>query len=119
MSDPNRSLRRCVCHKLPIQVERDENGTVVKRFCTADHPWKEIPKDQTYLSTYGSTEEYQPPDQPPVKRFDCPICGNNGVVFSISAGADGKTFTIWLECLSCGANSCFRSLAKLFEAAAK
>lgn len=56
-------------------------------------------------------------NQPPLKTFSCESCKTNGMKFSISAGADGKTFTIWLECLSCGVHHTHRSLAKLFEAA--
>ena len=49
--------------------------------------------------------------------FTCPECKTNGFKFSISAGTDGKTYAIWLECLSCGRNYIHRSLLKLFEAA--
>ena len=58
--NPDRQVRRCVCHKFVIHVERDDNGRVVKRFCQAVFPWKEISKDQTYLATWGSEEEIQP-----------------------------------------------------------
>ena len=49
-----------------IGVERDENGVVVKRFCMARYG--EIPKERTYLSTVGSTDEIMIDPGPDVQR---------------------------------------------------
>lgn len=59
-------VRRCRCHKAIINVERDENGFVVKRFCMARYG--EIPKERTYLSTHGSTGEIIVGPEPDVQR---------------------------------------------------
>ena len=66
MTDPNRPARRCLCHKFRISVDRDDNGKVIRRICTATG--KDLDKDQTYLATYGSEEPYQQPSQDAVQR---------------------------------------------------
>ena len=69
MKNPNRPLRRCKCHKVGINVERDYDGTVLSRRCMVTLML--IGKGQTYLASYGSDAEYTGvPDQTQEQRRD-------------------------------------------------
>jgi len=63
--NPEKRARRCKCHKSIIHVEKDELGQAVKRYCIAAFPRKKISKDETYLSTWGSTDEIPATDPGP------------------------------------------------------
>ena len=66
MNDPKRRIRRCKCHKLPITVEKDDAGNVVKRICV--YTGEEIELYQTYVATMGSDQELPVDQGPPVQR---------------------------------------------------
>ena len=63
---PDQRARRCKCHKQIINVEKDENGIVVTRYCMATR--SEIGRDQTYLSTWGSDVEIKIDQGPEFQR---------------------------------------------------
>ena len=66
IKNPERRLRRCLCHKVAIGVERDEEGQVVLRRCV--ETGEELTRDKTYLSTYGSTDPVPFDPGPAVQR---------------------------------------------------
>jgi hypothetical protein len=53
----NKRRRRCRCHKMMINTERDQDGIVVKRICMKT--MREIDKINTYLSTKDSTDDVE------------------------------------------------------------
>src|SRR3990167_6737999 len=64
--DSNKRVRRCACCKVPIGVERDDDGVVILRRCVMTG--QELTRDKTYLSTRGSTDPVPFDPGPAVQR---------------------------------------------------
>ena len=57
-------VRRCKCHKAIVNLN-DEDG-MITRNCSVT--WEEIRLDQTYLATFGNTDEIMVDAGPDVQR---------------------------------------------------